>query len=103
VKKKGLFNAREDGCWVCGNPEVQEHHVFYGVGRRKVSDAEGCVIYLCHFHHQDPRSGIHFDKDFDRAVKCQCQMKWEAREGLDEPDHATFIRRFGRNYIMEEQ
>lgn len=99
AKKPPLFNKRSDGCWVCQNPNVEEHHVFFGTGRRKISDDEGCVIYLCHLHHQDPRFGIHFDKRFDLSIKQQCQRLWEAREGIDEQDHKTFIARFYRNYL----
>ena len=100
AKKPPLFNTRQDGCWVCQNPNTEEHHVFFGTGRRKISDVEGCVIYLCHLHHQDPRFGIHFDKDFDLAIKQQCQRLWERREGIEEPDHETFIALMGRNYIV---
>lgn len=25
-KKPSLYNERIDGCWICGNPNVEEHH-----------------------------------------------------------------------------
>jgi hypothetical protein len=33
------------------------------------------------------------------AIKQQCQRLWEEREGIDEPDHETFISYFDRNYL----
>jgi hypothetical protein len=101
AKKKPLFNQRIDGCWVCQNPYVEEHHIIYGSGRRKISDDEGCVVYLCHYHHQDPRAGIHFDQDFDNAMKQMCQRKWEEREGIDDPEHKAFIDRFYESFILD--
>lgn len=102
MKKKSLYPDRWEGCYICGNPSVEQHHVFFGVGRRQVSDSEGCTVYLCHDHHQHPRYGVHFDKGLDLMLKQDCQMRWEGREHKRD-NHESFIRAFGRNYLEGDQ
>lgn len=98
AKKPGLYNRRADGCWICQNPDVEEHHI-YPSDRRPISDREGCVVYLCHMHHQDPRFGVHSDMELMGFFKADCQRRWERREGIDEPDHETFRAIFGGSYV----
>jgi hypothetical protein len=43
--------------------------------------------------------GVHFNHELDMRIRRKCQEAWEQREGIDEPDHETFIRIFGRNYL----
>lgn len=99
----GLFNTPDDGCWICKNPTVVRHHIYGGIGRRQVSDAEGCYIYLCPAHHNMSDFGVHFDKKLDTALKKQCQVKWEQREvdkgKTAEDAHKRFIGRFGQSYL----
>lgn len=98
-RKPSLFNEPSDGCWICKNPNVVMHHIYGGHGRRPISDAEGCYIFLCPYHHNMSDFGVHFDKSLDTSLKRMCQIRWEEREGIDEPDHETFIARFYRNYL----
>jgi pyrroloquinoline quinone (PQQ) biosynthesis protein C len=32
-------------------------------------------------------------------VRRQCQKAWEEREGVKDPEHVEFIRRFGESYL----
>lgn len=101
--KQGLYNSREDGCWLCGNPYVECHHVYGGVGRRPISDREGCFIFLCREHHQG-RTGVHQDKRFRDWLRRDCQRRWEEREGLHGQEaHDEFRRLFGASYAWEEE
>lgn len=96
---RSLFPDRDEGCYICGSPYVEQHHIFYGTGRRPISDREGCTVWLCREHHQG-RMGVHGPRHMhDLELKEECQRRWEAREGVDEPWHETFIRVFGRNYL----
>ena len=94
-KKPPLYDM--DACLVCKSPYVQWHHV-YPSSRRKISDREGCIAPLCREHHQG-RTGVHSDRKFDLWLKADCQRRWEQREGIDEPDHETFIALMGANYL----
>lgn len=101
--KRGLYNERHDGCWLCGNPNVEQHHVYGGVGRRPISDREGCYIYLCHEHHQG-RVGVHQDVRFRDWLRRDCQERWEEREGLRGREaHDAFRELFGASYAWEAE
>lgn len=89
----------ERECWICHSPTVHRHHIYPGTGRRGVSDREGCWVYLCPSHHNMSKHGVHFDRQLDMFFRRDCQRRWEQREGIDEPDHETFISLFGCNYL----
>ena len=97
-KKPSLYNTRSDGCWLCGNPNVEEHHILPS-SRRPISDREGLTIFLCHLHHQGPM-GVHQDKGFDKWLRADAQRRWEEREGItDDPDHNEFRSVFYVSYL----
>lgn len=87
--------SNEKVCFVCGTTnDIHRHHIYGGLGRRSLSERDGCWIYLCAAHHNMSARGIHFDKELDMRVKALCQEKWEERYGSTQ----DFIRRFGRSY-----
>ena len=79
---------------MCGSPYVEIHHVIYGTANRKNSDAYGLIIPLCPEHHRG-QTGIHFNKDFDIAMKELAQKKFEERYGNRE----AFRTIFGKSYL----
>lgn len=89
--------SNEKECFICGNPNVEKHHIFGGNGRRDVSDRYGCWVWLCNRHHTGSNQAVHTDKDLDLHLKCLCQRKWEERFG----DRAEFIRLFTKSYLEE--
>lgn len=94
-----LYPPRSEGCWLCGNPLVEQHHVYGGVGRRQVSDREGCTVFLCREHHQGMR-GVHQDARLMEWLRQDCQRRWEEREGLEgEEAHEAFRAVFGSSYL----
>lgn len=99
TRKPSLLSDMSDPCcYVCGNTHnLHKHHVFGGTGRRKVSEREGCWVYLCGPHHNMSNEGVHFDHDLDTRIKQECQRRWEEREGVE--DHSAFIALMGRNYL----
>lgn len=80
-------------CWVCGNPNVEEHHIFYGSANRKKSDRLGLTCYLCHEHHTG-NTGVHFNKTLDLLLKKYAQQKFEEMYS-----HEEFMKIFKRNYL----
>lgn len=94
AKTKSIIVDCMDNCFVCASPYVEVHHVIYGRGRRKISDAYGLVIPLCPEHHRG-QTGVHFNPDFDMAMKQLAQRKFEERFGNRE----AFRMAFGKSYL----
>lgn len=87
---------RNKACYVCGTTfNLHLHHVFYGTANRRLSDADGCVIYLCLNHHTGAQ-GVHNNRKLDLTIKARCQMAWEKQNNKTTED---FIKRYGRNYL----
>ena len=91
---------QEKCCYVCMKTYgLHKHHIFYGRGRRRISEREGCFVYLCLRHHNGSNAGVHFNKSLDLKLKQLCQEKWEKRNGTCE----DFIKVFGRNYLEVDE
>ena len=105
MRGKSLLSDESDPqCYVCHTTyNLHVHHCFPGTGRRKVSDEEGCWVYLCAPHHNMSNAGVHFDKALDLEIRRRCQAAWEEREGIHDPEHREFIRVFGCNYLEEDE
>ena len=99
MEKKPSLYGNERECFLCHDTNVHKHHIFFGSGRRSISDDEGCWVYLCPMHHNMSDFGVHFDKSLDMFFKEDCQRWWEGREGLKEPEHETFRARFHGSYL----
>ena len=87
-------------CFVCRTTiGLHVHHIYGGVGRRPISDEQGCWLYLCGPHHNLSNQGVHFNREMDAYFKRECQRRWEEREGINDPEHKDFIALMGRNYL----
>lgn len=67
--------------------------MFFGHGRRQLSEEYGMKVYLCPDHHRGPM-GPHRNRSFDLYLKRMCQTKFEETHTRDE-----FMRLFRRNYL----
>ncbi len=99
MKKSLISNKKE--CYVCKTTyNLHCHHIFEGTGRRKLSDDDGCWVWLCAYHHNMSNEGVHFNKKLDLELKRRCELKWL----LDDYDRCIndFIKRYTKNYLWEE-
>ncbi len=82
-------------CYFTGRTDGLEcHHVFYGGGRRKLSELYGLTVWLTHAEHNEPPGGVHFNKNKRRTLEQDGQRAFEkAYSYLD------FVKIFGRNYL----
>lgn len=86
----------EKACYICGaTSNLHLHHIFYGMANRKISDAEGCVVYLCQPHHTGAIS-VHNYRKLDLTLKAKCQIEWQKQNKKTKED---FIKRFGKSYL----
>ena len=85
----------EKECFACKTQyNLHNHHIFYGSANRKQSEKYGLKIWLCARHHNMSNEGIHFNKDFDEAVKKMAQTKFEETHSRED-----FRRIFGKSFI----
>lgn len=87
---------REDICFLCGRRATEMHHIFHGYGNRKIADKYGLVVPLCHYCHNEPPNGVHFNRETDEYLKREGQWAFEKVYG-----HRRFMEEFGRNYLEE--
>jgi hypothetical protein len=69
--------------------------VFYGTANRRLSEEDGCVVYLCRRHHTGG-AGVHNNRKVDLTLKARCEEAWLEEYGKTIED---FIARYGKNYI----
>ena len=102
---KSILQAKKEGmCWLCmklhgdyrRRTGLEEHHVIYGNGNRKLSEKYGLKIYLCHPHHNDEASpeSVHFNREI-REMTCRFAQR-AFNENYPELD---FREIFGKNYL----
>ncbi len=88
--------SKEKRCIFCDTTkDLHRHHIFFGNGRRKLSEKYGCWCFLCGNHHNMTNMSVHMNKFMDLSLKKLCQDEWEKYYGTRE----DFIRIFGRNYL----
>lgn len=85
---------QEKECLVCKQPYVEDHHIFYGTGKRQLSEKYGLKVWLCYRHHRDHRTGVHHCKELDLKIKRMAQKKFELTH-----TRAEFLKIFGINYL----
>lgn len=87
--------SNERQCLICETPlYLHKHHIFFGMGKRQLSEQYGCWCYLCPRHHNMSNEGVHFNTNLDRKLKRYTQKRFnEAYPDLD------FLKIFGKNYL----
>lgn len=78
------------------NPYVEDHHIFFGNSRRKVSEALGLKVWLCPEHHRG-RYGVH-GRD---GHYLDLYLKRLAQETYESLGHSRtdFVSKVGKNYL----
>lgn len=91
---KSIIQKDYDSCFLCGTHYwLEEHHVF-GAANRKKSERYGLKVKLCHFCHNEPPNGVHFNQERMWKLKQIGQKAFEEKY----PDK-DFLKEFGRNYL----
>lgn len=95
MAKKSLVTDDMEHCYICGSPYVQVHHIFFGVGNRKLADKYKLVIPLCEKHHTGSLDSVHRNREMDLAIKRIGQEAFETKKGT----RADFMKIFGKSYL----
>ena len=83
----------ERTCLICGSPYTEVHHIYFGHGRRRISDSNGFIAYLCPEHHRG-RYSPHGNREADLRLKERCQRVFEKTHSRQE-----FIALIGKSYL----
>lgn len=92
----------EAECWYCHSKAECRHHVYPGNPNRRVSEREGCWVYLCDrchkMTHSHAKVEISGEGEVDMMAFLQetCQVQWMHENGKTRED---FITRFGKAYV----
>lgn len=92
--KKSVLVTDMSYCIVCGNPNREIHHVFFGA-KRPISDKFGYILPLCYEHHRTGRDSPHQNRFTDLKYKRMAQIHFEKVHGTRQ----DFIRVFGKSYL----
>lgn len=93
---ESIMQSRKE-CLVCGSRDVEQHHVLFGVPRRKYADQDGLWVWLCPEHHRGT-NGVHGKNGhwLDILLKKTAQQIYEQTHTREE-----WLKRYRRNYRDE--
>lgn len=91
---KSIIQDKKE-CIVCGSWNVEDHHIYFGVAKRKLSEEYGLKVWLCPTHHRGTQ-GVHgkSGNKLNMELKQLGQKAFEWNHTREE-----FIKIFGRNYL----
>lgn len=85
----------EKECFITGRTDnLHLHHIYFGIGLRKISDDNGFTVYLTAELHNMSNKGVHFNRELDLYLKQTCQRKFEETHSREE-----FMKLIGKNYL----
>ena len=95
---KSIIKGTQKGvCYLCRRfGATEEHHIFGGIANRKKSERDGLKVDLCHFCHNEPPNGVHFNKDRNNRLRQIGQKAWMDYYGKTIEE---FIEEYGKNYL----
>lgn len=93
TKRVSIITDDLEHCYICGAPVVEIHHIFGGANRKN-SERYGLIVPLCHWHHNEPPAGVHFNEHLMEKFHKLGQKRFETVASREE-----FIKVFGRNYL----
>ena len=73
---------------------LHKHHIYGGNPNRDISEENGFWVWLIPEYHNMSDEGVHFNEEFDTALKQECQLKYEETHTREE-----FMALIGRSYL----
>lgn len=83
-------------CYICRKEfDIHDHHIYFGTGKRQISEKHGFKVWLCQEHHQGTY-GVHgkCGHELDMFLKEICQHKYESTHTREQ-----FMKLIGKNYL----
>ena len=84
----------EKVCYLCPREfGLEKHHIFAGVANRRISEANGLWVWLCHDCHTGTE-GAQYDIEKNQYLKQMAQAEFEKTHTHDE-----WMKLIRKNYI----
>lgn len=87
----------EKKCYICGSTQWLENHHIFGGANRKLSEKYGLKVWLCHYCHNEPPQGVHFNAQAMNRLREDGQRAFERTH-----THGEYMALFGKNYLEQE-
>jgi len=89
---KSILQPNDKCCFISGSViNLDQHHIYHGVGNRSLADKYGCWCWLRHDIHMSLHDK---DKDLDKYLQQECQREFEKTHTREE-----FMKIFGKSYL----
>lgn len=88
-----------DYCLICGKPKTDDHHMVFGIAKRKLADEDHLLIPLCREHHEQ----MHNNEGMQAMSRICGQLLYERDKcaqgyGIDAA-RESFRLRYGKSYM----
>ncbi len=94
---KSIMQTGERACYLCSRVTgLERHHVLAGPANRRISEAYGLWVWLCHDCHTG-RYGAQYDGEKGLQLKRDAQMAFQKYYG-----RKLWMQLFRKNYLDEE-
>lgn len=92
-----VLQGTEKKCYLTGREYgLQKHHIYFGTGKREISDENGFWVWLIPELHVTTDEGVNNGNyELDRMLKEECQRAFEA----DGHTREEFRRLIGKSYL----
>lgn len=92
---KSILQDRKESYISGSTYGLEEHHIYFGTGRRRISEKNGFKVWLTYEEHKGTY-GVHGKNghELDLKLKQECQRKYEETHTRDE-----FIKLIGKSYL----
>lgn len=92
---KSVVTDDTEKCFICGRYGGLEKHHLFGGSSRKLSEKYGLWVMLCHWCHNEPPYGVHFNAEAMDYLHREGQKAFEKNHSRKE-----FLEIFKRgNYL----
>lgn len=103
---RSIMQQNKEICYLCGKgpywtdnkiiDSLEEHHVFEGNPKRKLSEKYGLKVYLHGIKcHREGKDSVHKNRAVRMALQAHAQQCFEQVHGTRE----DFMKIFGKNYL----
>lgn len=93
---ESIIQKDTNHCFMCGATRWLEWHHIFGAALKKKSEKYKLMVRLCHYCHNEPPNGVHFNKERRHKLQAFTQKKAMEHYGWTIEE---FIEKFRKNYI----